>query len=99
MLRRVFGELGQLVITSTQDGSGRLLTLVGELDLASAPLLDRELAEAESANERRLVVDLSGVEFIDSIGLGLLVSANERSRQRGCEFSCVDRVRYSAFSS
>ena len=52
---------------------GRLrLSLTGELDLGSAPALDQRLASLR-ARERRVSLDLSELEFIDSTGLHLLI--------------------------
>ena len=48
------------------------LRLVGELDLVTAPLLRDELARHQ-ARGVRIVLDLSGIEFLDSTGLVLLM--------------------------
>ena len=56
-----------------------LISLVGELDISTTDALDAELSRAEESSAGRIVVDLSGVEFIDSTGLGLLVLAKRRS--------------------
>jgi anti-sigma B factor antagonist len=58
-------------------GDRRVLSITGDCDLASAPELRRHLARA-SADTDQLVIDLSGVGFIDSVGLGLLVGAARR---------------------
>jgi anti-sigma B factor antagonist len=55
----------------------------GEIDLASAPGLERELRAAETDAGRELVVDLSGVTFMDSTGLHVLLDAQERATHRG----------------
>jgi anti-sigma B factor antagonist len=56
-----------------------LISLDGELDLSSTEALDAELSRAEESSAGRIVLDLSGVEFIDSSGLELLVFATRRS--------------------
>jgi anti-sigma B factor antagonist len=58
-------------------GDRRILSITGDCDLASAPELRRHLARA-AADTDDLVIDLSGVGFIDSVGLGLLVGAARR---------------------
>jgi anti-sigma B factor antagonist len=61
-----------------------VLALIGELDLASAPQLEHELAKAQAPGTR-IIIDLSGLEFIDSSGLHMLLSANRRFEQNGHE--------------
>lgn len=70
---------GQLVIESATDGEVTTLTLSGELDLASTPILERELASVESTNADKVVIDLAGVDFMDSTGLQALLRARERA--------------------
>ena len=61
-----------------QDG---VLAVHGELDVEGAPELRRALIEAIDADPgRRLVVDLDGVDFIDSAGLGVLVGGLKRAK-------------------
>lgn len=58
-------------------------TLRGELDASTVHVLREPLEEAVSGSPRRLVLDMTGLEFVDSTGLGLL--ATTRSRLDGCE--------------
>ena len=65
-----------LTIHTRQEQDRVVLALSGELDLASTPLLERELKNARAL---RVVVDLSGLEFTDSAGFHTLVrAAHER---------------------
>ena len=50
----------------------------GELDIATVELLERALVEAEHADSAMIVLDLSGLSFIDSTGLRLVLDVNER---------------------
>ena len=63
----------------------RVLLLMGELDVAS-PDLD-ELANVIQESDRTVVVDMSGITFIDSTGLGLLVGFQKLVNQRGLAFA------------
>jgi anti-sigma B factor antagonist len=74
--------------TCTQPG-GALLKLTGELDMATASHLEREIASAASARPKAIVLDLRDLDFIDSTGLRTLISEHERSRQSGRTFALV----------
>jgi anti-anti-sigma factor len=63
------------------------LQLCGELDVATAPVLRERLASAFSARPAELVLDVSELEFVDSSGLGMLLSAQKRSLEGGVALS------------
>lgn len=67
------------------EGPGRTRVIVtGELDMASAAELKTVLQGAVSAEgAERVIVDLGGVGFLDSSGLGALVAASRTSREIG----------------
>jgi anti-sigma B factor antagonist len=73
---------GPLLINTRRDGDSAAIALSGELDLASADELDAAIRSAEEAGTGRVVVDLSGVSFIDSTGLSVLLRAKKRSDGR-----------------
>lgn len=56
---------------------------VGELDLATAPIVDAQLSELVTAGFENLVLDLRKLCFMDSTGLKLLMSWEARSRTEG----------------
>jgi anti-anti-sigma factor len=74
---------GQLEIESTSRADTITLSLRGELDLTSAPVFERELLAAESTKPRRVVIDLSRLEFMDSTGLRALLLAREHAQSEG----------------
>ena len=59
--------------------NGHLIAASGELDLAATPELSTILLMAAESPGTTVVLDLSGVEFIDSTGLQVLVVAGRRS--------------------
>jgi anti-sigma B factor antagonist len=59
------------------------LEVQGELDLAVAPWLRDQLDALYVGGAASIVVDLSAATFLDSTALGVLVSALNRSRERG----------------
>lgn len=51
-----------------------VLVIEGEIDIATAPLLEARLAEAEAHDQPSVIVDLDRVSFMDSTGLQVLVA-------------------------
>jgi anti-sigma B factor antagonist len=73
-------ELGQLTLRSHRDGAVHTIALTGEMDLSNAADVERELLHAEDTDAATIVLDLSGLQFMDSTGIRLLISADARSR-------------------
>lgn len=55
-----------------------VLEVIGEVDIHTAPSLADWLTELLDGGATKVVVDLRKVEFLDSTGLGVLVSAHKR---------------------
>jgi anti-anti-sigma factor len=73
-----------------QDGEDVCLALTGDLDLAVVGRLEAALGEAAALHAQTLTVNVSGVGFIDTSSISLLVHACNRVRAEGCGFSVVD---------
>ena len=71
------------VVGLTYSGSEAVITLAGELDLASAPVLHELLLEAASGGADTITMDIKRLTYIDSAGLGVLVSAHKRLESNG----------------
>lgn len=67
------------------DGAAVVLTLAGELDLATAELLREQVRPllGHGADACHLVVDLSDLTFLDITGVGVLLEAHRRLAERG----------------
>ena len=65
------------------DGQTHLVALSGELDLYSADSYRSALDEALDDGAQRLAIDLTSVDFIDSVALGVLANAMKRLRTSG----------------
>lgn len=76
---------------------GAWVRVTGELDIATAPQLDRTLRQAEQ-RAPRIVLDLRELTFMDSAGVHVILQANIRAQQAGRQLvlvrgpSHVDRV-------
>ena len=73
-------DLGELTIRSVREGGVHTVVLTGELDLATAADVDRVLEQVEATDAESIVLDLSGLTFMDSTGVRLVVNAHARSR-------------------
>lgn len=60
-----------------------VLSLIGELDIATAGEVEREIALIEQRAHAVLVLDLSALEFIDSSGLRAIMRALHGAREAG----------------
>ena len=63
-----------------QRGRYAVLSVRGEVDVYTAPRLRERLIELVSQGSHQVVVDLEGVDFLDSTGLGVLVGGLKRLR-------------------
>ncbi|HUP68938.1 MAG TPA: STAS domain-containing protein [Acidimicrobiales bacterium] len=59
-------------------GAQAVVTVAGEIDAATAPILKQRLLALVDTGVERVVVDLREVTFIESVGLGTLVAARKR---------------------
>ena len=63
-----------------------VIRLQGELDMCAAPTLGRDLTEALDGMPHTISLDLSGLTFLDSTGIRVLVGAHRRAAAQGCGF-------------
>jgi anti-sigma B factor antagonist len=67
-------------VDAVASGPHAVVVVKGEIDAHTAPQLKERLLDLVAGGIDRLVVDLRGVTFIESVGLGTLVAARKRLR-------------------
>ena len=68
--------------TSTGDDGTVTVTVVGEVDTFTAPVLRSSLDNQLEGQPKELVIDLCGVQFLGSAGLAVLVETQKAARAR-----------------
>ena len=77
-------------VTTRWDGYHALIAVVGDVDLASTPSVDKAIEAAiRSADAARVEVDLSQVTFLDTSGISGLARGRRLADQRGIAYAVV----------
>ncbi len=74
---------------TTINGEYTIIALTGEIDLQTSPEARDQVLELLQ-DRRHVLVDLSGVEYIDSSGIASLVEALQFAKSNGLFFGLVD---------
>ncbi|WP_431039821.1 anti-sigma factor antagonist BldG [Streptomyces sp. P9-1] len=69
-----------LSLSTETVGDRTIVRVGGEIDVYTAPKLREQLVELVNDGSFHLVVDMEGVDFLDSTGLGVLVGGLQRVR-------------------
>jgi anti-sigma B factor antagonist len=78
-----------LDLQTSERGDHAILSLRGEIDVYTAPLLRQAILDLIEQNKLNVVIDMLEVDFLDSTGLGVLVEGLKRVRTRDGSFSIV----------
>lgn len=73
-------KLSAFTLRSERRGGTHTISPLGELDVATSPKLEAELLRVEATDVTSIVLDLSGLDFIGSTGVKVIVAADARSR-------------------
>jgi anti-sigma B factor antagonist len=76
---------------TSPDGHITVLSAEGEVDVATAPVL-RKALEGLGPDSQTLVIDLAGVTFLDSTGLGVLIGARRRLVPSGVRLLVINAI-------
>lgn len=76
--------MGGQLSTKVREAEGAILVaLFGELDIAEVEQAEKVLSDAEAKQPNILVIDLRGIEFMDSSGIRLMVETDLRAHRDG----------------
>jgi anti-sigma B factor antagonist len=70
----------EIHITAGEDGAATVIVAQGELDVLTAASLRTAISDVIDGGRAHLVLDASGISFLDSTGIGVLVIALRRTR-------------------
>jgi anti-sigma B factor antagonist len=69
-----------LTLTTREAGGKTVVSVGGEIDVYTAPKLRDQITELVGDGSYHIVIDMEGVEFLDSTGLGVLVGGLKKVR-------------------
>ena len=89
------GEFGDLLALSTRTGADGAVTVTatGEVDTLTAPAFSSVLGTALERRPPELVIDLSGIRFLGSAGLTVLVEAHEAAHDHDVALRLIATTR------
>jgi anti-sigma B factor antagonist len=80
---------GNLHVTSRSQGSTQVLSVTGQVDVATVGALAGRIRDALATAPETIVVDLSAVGFFGSGGLRTLLEADGNARASGCRLVVI----------
>ena len=86
-------SMGSLRIHTSLQGGRHTIVASGELDVSSAQMLEETISEACTAGATELVLDMGGIEFMDSTGLKAILSGKAMCEEHDCEYSLTPAQR------
>jgi anti-sigma B factor antagonist len=75
-----------LSLSSQRDADQATLAVSGEIDISTADALERAIAEIIDGGAGHVIVDLSGVTFMDSAGINVLLKGRRWADDHGQQF-------------
>ena len=84
------GDSKTLAIVPHEEDGVQRIVLTGELDVSAVPAFNKRMSELRHRGFHSMMLDLSGVTFMDSTGLSAILVAEMHARMRGQRFSVVE---------
>ena len=98
-------EVEPLELSADHTGSSTVVTVAGEIDLATAPQFEAFLRDQLAHTRAVFMLDLSGVDYLGSAGLEALLAVRAECKRRGvdlvfaeCSFSVLRTFEVSGFT-
>ena len=70
-------------VVLTEQAEGAVLRVIGEVDIVTAPVLQRHLESVVAATRPTVVIDLEETTFLDARGVGVIVAARKQISRYG----------------
>jgi anti-sigma B factor antagonist len=83
------GANGFVAATQQLDGGAPVVSVMGEVDAATAPALERKLVALAEERTGEVIVDLTGCRFLDFMGLSVLLATKGRLKQSNRRLALV----------
>ena len=74
---------GRIELRSTDDPTASLIRIEGDITSASEPALTDAYTQADASGARTIILDFGGLEYMNSGGIGLLVTLLVRAQRNG----------------
>jgi len=71
-------------ITSDKRATGTLMQVMGRMDAVSAPAFEKDFLQVIDGGEKKVVVDLAGLDYISSAGLRSILASAKKAKGAGC---------------
>jgi anti-sigma B factor antagonist len=85
--------IGRLTIQIKSSEGSHTIVLKGELDISSAPVFEGTVTDICAGGPAEIVVDMGGVEFVDSSGFNAILRAKALCDSHGCSFTLTPAQR------
>ena len=81
-----FNFATEIELTEEYQGSALIVKITGRLDAISAPQVDKKVSGLIDMENKYILMDFSGVDYLSSAGMRLLLSATKRLKSQNGKF-------------